>query len=142
MKRIKISLGAVLLLAACNVSIGGGAPIDEARIDATENSIRQLLAPQGTVLNVEMRRVDDDHMAGFADMRDVNGVQGRFTCTADRDRAKREFAIRCTPPAAAAASAQPAPPAPDQAAQPPADEGAQPPAQEEAPAEEGGEQSR
>lgn len=86
--------------------------IDEAMLTEIEGSIRQSLAAQGSVEEVEMTRRDDDNMAGFARIRDGSGGEGRFECTAARDANDAgNFTWRCNPPGAppeAGAEAAPA----------------------------------
>ena len=66
---------------------------DEATV---ENSIRDELARQGRVLQVEMRQRDADHLAGFALLLDEEGSEGRVDCTAQRTD-KESFAWDCLP---------------------------------------------
>ena len=80
--------------------------IDEAMLTEIENSIRQNLAAQGGVEEVEMSRRDDDNMTGFARVRDGSGTEARFDCTAARDSNDAgNFTWRCLPPGAAAEAA-------------------------------------
>jgi hypothetical protein len=80
--------------------------IDEAMLTDIENSIRENLARQGTVEEVEMTRRDDDNMAGFARLRDSYGAEGRFNCTAARDAGDQgNFTWRCLPPGEGAGGA-------------------------------------
>ena len=60
--------------------------IDEQVLTEMENVIRAELAQQATVVQVEMtRQNDDNHMSGFALLRDSNGNEIRTNCTAERD---------------------------------------------------------
>jgi hypothetical protein len=72
-------------------------PVDQAMVDEIETSIRNTLQSRGTVLDVQMSRRDDDHMAGFARLRDSNGNEGRMDCTADR-QPDNSFNWHCDPP--------------------------------------------
>lgn len=83
--------------------------IDEAMLNEIEASIRQSLAAQGSVEEVEMTRRDDNNMTGFARVRDGSGADGRFDCTAARDANDAgNFTWRCNPPGAGAEAAAPA----------------------------------
>jgi len=80
--------------------------IDEAMLTQMENTIRQSLAEQVTVLAVDMSRRDDDHMTGYAQVRDGDGDEGRVNCTATRETGGNgNFNWECAPPAAAPAEA-------------------------------------
>ena len=60
--------------------------IDEQVLTEMENVIRQELSQQATVVSVEMNRQNDDnHMTGFAVVRDAAGTEVRANCTAERD---------------------------------------------------------
>ncbi|MEA3029982.1 MAG: hypothetical protein QOG13_1307 [Sphingomonadales bacterium] len=70
--------------------------IDEALLTQTENAIRQSLAQRGEVIEVDMRRQDDDHMTGFARARDSDGAEVRLPCSASRGSdAVGNFSWRC-----------------------------------------------
>jgi len=74
--------------------------IDEAMLTQMENTIRQSLSEQATVLAVEMSRQDDDHMTGHAQVRDRNGTEGRVNCTAARETGGTgNFNWECAAPA-------------------------------------------
>ena len=83
--------------------------IDQRIVDGMESTIRQSLAEQAEVMEVEMTRQDDMRMTGHALVRDGNGSQVRANCTATRENeASNNFNWRCLPadaPAAAAAEA-------------------------------------
>lgn len=85
--------------------------VDEAALTAVENVIRADLANQGTVEEVDLQRVDDNNMRGFARLV-INGAEIRTNCTAARDGADGgNFNWRCGPaedgaPAPAAAPAE------------------------------------
>ena len=75
MKALAISLGLGLALAGCNVS---------SEEDQLEESIRNNLSAQGNVQQVELSRQDENTLTGFAILRDQNGLEGRYSCTARR----------------------------------------------------------
>ena len=87
MKAFMISLGLGLLVAGCQM---------ESEEDQLENEIRNQLAGQGNVLNVELTRQDDNNMTGHADIRDNEGREGRLNCTARRTEGTR-FSLNCLP---------------------------------------------
>jgi len=87
MKALAISLGLALAVTACTV---------ESEEDQLENAIRNQLASQGNVLNVELTRQDDNNMNGFADIRDNEGRAGRLNCSARRT-AGTNFQLNCLP---------------------------------------------
>ena len=71
--------------------------VNEAAIEDVENSIREVLGQQGTVLEVAMSRRDDDNMIGFARVSDSRGVVSRSSCTAARQsEGSRVFDWNCT----------------------------------------------
>jgi hypothetical protein len=62
------------------------APADS-DIERVEEAIRQaLVADAAVVFRVEMERLDADNLAGFADIRDAEGHEGRLGCTARRSQ--------------------------------------------------------
>lgn len=70
--------------------------IDEALLTQMETSIRQSLAQRGEVVEVDMRRQDDDHMTGFVRVRDAEGAEVRANCSASRDTGDQgNFSWRC-----------------------------------------------
>lgn len=87
MKKIAILLGCALAVAACT------SPEDQ-----LENQLRENLASQGTVKEVELNPQADGNMTGFAIVT-VNGVDSRLSCTAERDEAKGagRYNMRCMP---------------------------------------------
>ena len=87
MKALAISLGLALAVTACTV---------ESEEDQLENAIRNQLASQGNVLNVELTRQDDNNMNGFADIRDNEGREGRLNCSARRTEGTN-FQLNCLP---------------------------------------------
>jgi hypothetical protein len=85
MNKITVLLGCALAVAAC------GNPQDQ-----IENSIRNGLAAQGNVQEVELTRQDDDHLNGFATVSTANGTT-RLNCTAERQGTSTNFQWRCAP---------------------------------------------
>lgn len=80
--------------------------IDQRVVDGMEATIRQSLAQQATVNEVEMTRQDDMRMTGHALLRDGNGNEVRANCTATRENeASANFNWRCQPAESAAAPA-------------------------------------
>ena len=66
-------------------------------VETVEQAIRQaLVADAAVVFLVEMRRVDADNLAGFADIRDAEGHEGRLGCTARRSQPD-SFDFNCLP---------------------------------------------
>jgi hypothetical protein len=81
--------------------------IDEAMLTQMENTIRQSLSQQATVLAVDMTRQDDDHMTGHAQVRDADGDEGRVNCTAAREAGGNgNFNWECAPPGSEAEAAE------------------------------------
>ncbi|HVQ06859.1 MAG TPA: hypothetical protein VMS43_00340 [Allosphingosinicella sp.] len=102
--------------------------LDQAQVDMLEEELRRSFTSQGvTVLALELTRQDDNHVTGYADIREASGAEGRLPCTGTRNPTSG-FPVECRPPATPIPGRQTAQPAPD--------EGAQPAEQEEAPAEE------
>jgi hypothetical protein len=87
MKAFAISLGLALAAAGCTV---------QSEEDQLENQIRNQLAGQGNVLDVQLTRQDENNMTGFADIRDNQGNQGRLNCSARRTEGTR-FQLNCLP---------------------------------------------
>lgn len=87
MKAFAISLGLALAVAGCTV---------QSEEDQLEEAIRNNLSSQGNVLRVEMTKVDDNNINGFADIRENSGSEGRLTCTAQRSEGSN-FNWRCSP---------------------------------------------
>ena len=73
MKTCSIALASALALAACS------SPSDEEQLAGT---IRESLASQGTVQQVEMKKQPNGGMAGFVMIKEANGRVGRLNCTA------------------------------------------------------------
>src|SRR5690349_4177916 len=67
--------------------------------DQLENAMRNTLASQGNVQQVEMTKADENRMTGFAVVRRPDGRDGRLNCNADRDSTKGPsyFNWRCVP---------------------------------------------
>lgn len=84
--------------------------IDQRMVDNMEGTIRQSLAQQGEVREVELTRQDDMRMTGHAVVRDGEGNEIRANCTATRENeASNHFNWRCAPAdsqAAASAGAE------------------------------------
>lgn len=103
--------------------------LDQALLDELKADLRRSFTSQGlTVLQVELNRQDEEHVTGYADVRDRSGGEARLPCSGTRE-ANGRIPVECRAPAT-------------QTAQPPAEEGAQPAEPEAAPAEEGGEQGQ
>ena len=72
--------------------------VDAQVIAQMEANIRETLAEQGTVLQVSLRREDDDRMRGRARLRLPNGTEAGAGCTAVRDRfGSTTFNWECLP---------------------------------------------
>jgi hypothetical protein len=94
--------------------VGGGSTyrinclpaIDEGMLTAMEAEIRGLYEQRGAqVLEVEMRKEDEDHMRGHMIARDETGAQARLVCTAERNTADSQFPWQCVPEGEAPARA-------------------------------------
>lgn len=71
--------------------------IDEKALGEMENVMRAELSKRGPVLQVEMKREgDDDHMSGFAVVRDEAGDEFRLTCSATRKGEGANFSWECS----------------------------------------------
>lgn len=82
--------------------------VDEATLQEMENAIRENLARQATVLEVDLDRQDDNSMIGFARVRDANGNEIRTECTATRENPESSnFQWACRPREAAAGAQSP-----------------------------------
>jgi hypothetical protein len=83
--------------------------IDQRMVDNMKNTIRQSLAQQGEVREVELTRQDDMRMTGHAVVRGNDGTEVRTNCTVTRENeASNHFNWQCAPadsPAAASAGA-------------------------------------
>jgi hypothetical protein len=103
--------------------------LDQALLDELKGDLRRSFTSQGlTVLQLELTRQDEEHVTGYADVRDANGGEARLPCSGTREATGR-VPVQCRAPTT-------------QTAQPPAEEGPQPAAPEEAPADEGSEQGQ
>ena len=97
--------------------------IDELVEQEMEGLIRTELERRATVLEVDMRRRDDNNMTGFARVQDAAGNEFRSTCTATRGAEDTtNFSWRCRQDEGAPASE----PAPDGEEAVPAEEGGKP----------------
>jgi hypothetical protein len=74
MKGFALLLGGTLLIAGCGQAEG---PL-------VSNLVRDTLAPNGNVQQVEMTKQGDNNFSGFATVRMANGTTARFNCTATR----------------------------------------------------------
>ena len=88
MKGFSIALGAALALGACSV---------ESDEDRLENTIREKLAGQGEVQEVEMKKQADGGMAGHVVIKEPNGRVGRLACTAKAGGSGSSYAWSCSP---------------------------------------------
>lgn len=84
MKALIISFGLALTFGGCNMT---------SEEDQMEASIRNNLSAHGNVQQVELRRQDENNYSGTAVVRDANGVEGHFSCTAQK--ADTNFNWRC-----------------------------------------------
>ena len=99
MKALVFSLAGMLALAACTPAV------DDQMIDQMEGEVRNGLAAQGTVKQVELTRESDDRMTGYAVVEPsaAPGSDVRFECTAERQgESGTMFNWQCTPPGAEA----------------------------------------
>ena len=72
--------------------------ITEQVVVEMEGNIRQNLAQQGEVVQVDLTRQDDNRMTGYAIVRDQAGNEIRTNCTATRDAANiGTFNYECSP---------------------------------------------
>jgi hypothetical protein len=83
--------------------------IDDAMLRAMEADIRRTYEQRGAqVIEVAMRKQDEDHMRGHMVGSDGSGAQARLTCTAERDTATNQFPWQCVPEGEESAGAAPA----------------------------------
>ena len=72
--------------------------IDQRVIDSMKNTIRQSLAQQAEVTEIELTRQDDSHMTGHAILRGADGAEVRTECTATRaSEGGATFNWQCAP---------------------------------------------
>ena len=110
--------------------------IDEPTVQQMETQIRDYLAQQNEVIEVDLNRVDHSRMEGFARVRDGGG-ELRANCTATREsRQSNNFRWECTPAEQAPAAAGNAAPAMGETA--PAADGGKPGADQAAAPADGG----
>ena len=88
MKGFSIALGVAFALSACSV---------ESDEDRLENTIREKLAGQGEVQQVEMKKQSDGGMAGHVIIKEPNGRVGRLACTAKPGGSASSYDWRCSP---------------------------------------------
>lgn len=92
MKRIALLTCCTLALAGCQFSIGTNEEVQ------LENSVRDSLVSHGNVQEVDLTKTDDNHFTGFARVRDAQGNEGRYNCTAERTGGSgTNFTWRCVP---------------------------------------------
>lgn len=79
--------------------------VDQRVVDQMEGTIRDTFTAQGgQVRQVELNRVDDSHMTGFAVVADGAGNETRANCTATRENeSSARFTWECRPEGAAPA---------------------------------------
>jgi hypothetical protein len=87
MKSFSIAASLALALTACT------AQSDE---DQLENVIREGLAKQGEVQQVELNKQPNGSMTGFAMIREPNGRVGRLTCSAE-PAGTSKYNWKCSP---------------------------------------------
>lgn len=87
MKTHMIAASLALALTACS------AQSDE---DQLENTIREGLAKQGEVQQVELKKQPNGSMTGFAMIREANGRVGRLTCSAE-PAGSAKYNWKCSP---------------------------------------------
>jgi hypothetical protein len=84
--------------------------IDQRMVDNMKSTIRQSLARQGEVVELELARQDDMRMTGHVIVRGGDGEEVRANCTVTRENeASNHFDWRCAPADAAAATPPEAP---------------------------------
>lgn len=73
--------------------------IDQRALDQMEGQIRDTITSQGgQVRQVELNRVDDSRMTGFAVVADAAGNETRASCTATRQsETSNQFSWQCAP---------------------------------------------
>ena len=87
MKTVSIALGLALALSACSV---------QSEEDQLENTIRESLAKQGEVQQVELTKQANGGMTGFVIIREPNGRVGRLTCSAEA-AGEAKYNWKCSP---------------------------------------------
>lgn len=87
MRKVLIVLTALLGAAGCNM------PTEEEQL---ENAIRDGLANQGTVQEINLVAEGENGFAGYAMIRENSGRSGRLNCTAQRADGSN-FNWRCSP---------------------------------------------
>ena len=88
MREFSIVLGAAFALGACSV---------ESDEDRLESTIREKLAGQGSVQEVEMKKQGDGGMAGHVIIKEPNGRVGRLACSALPGGSGSGYDWRCSP---------------------------------------------
>ena len=85
MKKVFGTLAVLFALAGC-----------ASEEEQLENAIREGLANQGTVQEVDLAASDENNLTGYAVIRENSGRQGRLNCTAQRAEGSN-FNWRCSP---------------------------------------------
>ena len=85
MKKLSVTLAALIALAGCS-----------SEEEQLENAIREGLANQGTVQEVDLTVSDENNLTGYAVIRENSGRQGRLNCNAQRGEGSN-FNWRCSP---------------------------------------------
>lgn len=80
-------LAALVGLAGCQM---------QSEEEQLENAIRDGLANQGTVQEVNLVQQDENNLTGYAMIREASGRTGRLNCTAQRSDGTN-FSWRCAP---------------------------------------------
>ena len=79
------------------LALGAAQPAELTEEQLLEQAISQQLSDQGhQVLQVEMRRQDENALTGFADIRDREGHEGRLGCVARLTEADN-YSFDCLP---------------------------------------------
>lgn len=85
MKKICVALGVLAAVAGCS-----------SEEEQLEEAIREGLANQGTVQEVNLTVSDENNLVGYAMIRENSGREGRLTCSAQRAEGSN-FNWRCSP---------------------------------------------
>lgn len=85
MKKTYVTLALLFALAGC-----------ASEEEQLENAIREGLANQGMVQEVDLTVSDENNMTGYAVIRENSGRQGRLNCNAQRSEGSN-FNWRCSP---------------------------------------------
>ena len=85
MKKLSISLAVLAAVTGC-----------ASEEEQLEDAIREGLANQGTVQEVNLTETDENNLTGYAMIRENSGREGRLNCTAQRGEGSN-FNWRCSP---------------------------------------------